>query len=134
MFAVWSKCEICQYSADNCSSINQECYDTCKTCDIPGNNEIHNCKECNDNYRFKIQKNNYSNCYENCPFYHYFDVENNLCCTESSSCPNKYPLLNEDKNECIKFDIEHINEDIIITGSNNTAKIEEYYNNLLKLL
>ena len=66
-----SKCLTCQSSADNCLSIHQQCYDTCKTCNILGNDEIHNCTECKENFRFKMKKNNYLNCYSTCPFYHY---------------------------------------------------------------
>ena len=55
------------YYLDN--NLYKKCYYTCKRCNTIGNNINHNCIECNDNYRFIINKNNYINCYENCTYY-----------------------------------------------------------------
>ena len=99
--------------------LHKNCYHTCKTCDFEGNNLIHNCIECNENFSFGIEINKYFNCYENCNFYYYFDKENNFYCTMNANCPNEYPLLLENKKECIKPE---------------KAKEEEikYYDNILK--
>ena len=43
-------------------------------------------------------------CYESCSYYYYFDSEYNFHCTNNLSCPDEYPSLNQDKNECIKED------------------------------
>ena len=43
---------------------------------------------------------NDSNCYENCLYYYYFDLENNLYCTLDKKCPEHYNKLIEEKNEC----------------------------------
>ena len=108
------------YYLDN--GLYKKCYYTCKTCNISGNNKIHNCIECNDNFTFIIKYNNYINCYENCYYYHYFDDEDNYHCTIDLSCPNEYPKLNEYKKECIK-------------ESEKMSKEEElqYYDNLLEI-
>ena len=49
--------------------IYKQCYYRCKTCNLSGDNEIHNCIECNINYPLGIKNNNYLNCYENCSYY-----------------------------------------------------------------
>ena len=54
------------YYLDN--GLYKECYYKCKTCITSGNNEIHNCLECNDNYPIKIENNNFLNCYDNFNF------------------------------------------------------------------
>ena len=126
------------YYLDN--NLYKPCYYTCKTCEIPGNNIYHNCLECNANNHFEIKFNNYSNCYDNCSYYYYFDKENNkYYCTLNSSCPNEYPKLNKDKFECVKYNIENILDDLIIKEKNETEKMSkeeeiEYYDNLLDIL
>ena len=37
------------------------CYNSCKTCDINGNDTYHNCIECNDNYNYESNFSNYKN-------------------------------------------------------------------------
>ena len=87
-------------------SMFKNCYFTCKKCEGEGNELIHNCIECNENFSLGIKKDNYFNCYENCNYYHYFDNENNFHCTLNLSCPKEYPILNENKMECIKNNIQ----------------------------
>ena len=53
----------------------KKCHYSCKTCNISGNNLIHNCIECNINYPIEIKNKNYSNCYENIS---YFNIIKNL--------------------------------------------------------
>ena len=126
------------YYLDN--NIYKPCYYTCKTCNISGNDIFHNCLECNANNHFEIKFNNYSNCYNNCSYYYYFDKENNkYYCTLNSSCPNEYPKLNKDKLECVKYNIENILDDLSIKEKNETEKMTkeeeiEYYDNLLDIL
>ena len=117
-------------------NIYKQCYYTCKTCNISGNNRTHNCIECNDNYPIEIKNKNYLNCYENCSHYHYFDNENNYYCTEDLSCPNEYPKLNIDTNECIKNDIKDIIKDLIKNETEKLSKNGEikYYDNLIKTI
>ena len=122
------------YYLDN--NLYKLCYYTCKTCNISGNNKIHNCIECNDNYSFEIKKENYLNCYENCSYYYYFDDENNYHCTIDKSCPNKYPKLSLNINECTKNYIKDIIEDL---KRNETEKISgkeeiDYYDNIINII
>ena len=123
------------YYLDN--NLFKKCYYTCKTCNIGGNNEIHNCLNCHNYYSFKIEKNNYFNCYENCSYYYYFDNENNYHCTLNLSCPEEYPKLIDHKNECIKYNIKDILKHLIIDNERNgTKKSNEeeikFYDNILK--
>jgi len=63
------------------------CYESCKTCEIKGDEINNNCIECNSEYPFRIQINNYLNCYNNCTYYYYTDKFGNYICTETNSCP-----------------------------------------------
>ena len=125
------------YYLDN--NLYKQCYYTCKTCKIPGNNTIHNCVMCNDDYSFEVKNNNYINCYKKCKYYYYFDNENNYHCSINSSCPKEYSKLIEDKLECIKNDINNIIEDLKINEKNKTEKISkeeeiEYYDTLINTI
>ena len=94
------------YYLDINESIYKKCFYSCKACEIKGDNIEHNCLECNDNYSYEIKINNYSNCYEKCNYYHYFDNNNEIHCTFNFSCPQDYPHLIQPKNECIVLEIE----------------------------
>ena len=104
------------YYLDNSESIYKKCFYSCKSCEIKGDNNEHNCLECDDNYLYPTKVNNYSNCYKNCSYYHYND-NNKTFCTVNYSCPNKYPILIPDKNECII-------DDNIYTSNEITNEIE----------
>jgi surface protein len=114
----------------------KKCFYTCETCEIKGDYLSHNCLTCNSNFTFSIniKNNNYINCYKACNYYFYFDNNNNFYCTSNFSCPDEYPTLKEDKNECIKYDIKNIIKDIIIPETNDTKENVEYYNNILENL
>ena len=118
-------------------NLYKQCYYTCKKCKKPGNNKNHNCIECNANYPTENKYNNYINCYENCRYYHYIDVEYNYHCTKDLSCPNDYPELVADNKECIKNSIKNIIKDLIINEKNVTEKMSkedkiEFYDNLIQ--
>ena len=92
-------------------NIYKKCYYSCEKCEIHGNNKAHNCTECSIDYplEFKINNNsNYSNCFQDCNYYYYFDENNNINCTDNSTCPKKFPILIE--RECHK-DIKIVNMD-----------------------
>ena len=120
-------------------SLYKKCFNTCKTCNISGSNLTHNCFECNQDYPFAIKFNNYNNCYLNCSFYYYFDNEQQFHCTSNFSCPEEFPILKKDKNECIKYDIKHIMDEIpqFINTNNETGEISkeeeiQYYDSVLE--
>ena len=85
--------------------INEEaykkCFDVCETCNGEGNEINHNCKKCKINYILINNVFNYSNCYNICKFYYYFDENNEYHCTENEICPEKYNKLIINKNRCI---------------------------------
>ena len=121
------------YYYDNIKRLYKECYNTCKRCNKGGNETNHNCMECNDNNPIKLRLNNYYNCFLNCTYYYYFDNDNNYHCTDNTSCPDEYPLL--DKLEC-KISNEKKLEELIKNLNNETNKEEEipYYNKILKIV
>ena len=95
------------YYLDINDSIYKSCYNSCKTCYGFGNNDTHNCAICKNKFIYEIDYQNYSNCYENCSYYFYFDKElNKLLCTEKLECPKKYDKLILEKNQCIDNCIE----------------------------
>ena len=107
----------------NLVNTDNDCYYSCKACDIEGNIVEHKCTECNDSFLFAIKNNEYMNCYENCSYNHYFDNEYNYFCTIDSFCPNEYPKLIENKRECIIYTIEDIQRDILNYENNETQEI-----------
>ena len=90
------------YYLDNTNKLYKKCYNTCKTCNTEGNKLTHNCLECDNNLLFKVNANNFLNCYENCEYYYYFDNDYNFHCTNNYSCPKEYPKLIKNNKECIK--------------------------------
>ena len=104
------------YYLDNINKIFKNCYVACKSCNLGGNDKIHNCLNCNENFPLRVMINNYYNCYD--------------------SCPKEYPKLIENKNECTEFDIEDIINNIFENEKNKTEKSKEeeinYYDNILK--
>ena len=128
--------EIKGYYLDKKDSIFKKCYYTCETCEIKGDHMIHNCLECNSNFPINIKINNYTNCYQNCSYYYYFDEENNYQCTINSSCPNEYEL-SHDSVKCIKNKKKASLDDILnlINYERNQTKEMtkvEYYDAVIK--
>ena len=127
------------YYLDITNKLYKKCYNTCKTCNMGGNILTHNCLECDNNLLFKVNVNNFLNCYENCEYYYYFDNDYNFHCTNNYSCPKEYPKLIKNKTECIKYNIEEIINNILINNTINKddiSKEEEikYYDNILKII
>ena len=122
--------EINGYYLDKNDSLFKKCYDSCEICETKGDNNNHNCLKCNTNYSYEINVNNYTNCYKNCSYYHYFDNENYYHCTINLSCPFEYPILIQEKMECINDTIKY-SSNVIQTSefeiSNETKIINEYY-------
>ena len=112
------------YYLDIEDSLFKKCFDTCETCEIKGDNKTHNCLECNIYYPFSITVNHYSNCYENCTYYYFFDEELNYFCTDDSSCPEEYPLLIQEKRECVKS--KEYPTTIIINEEYSSTNFENY--------
>ena len=82
---------------------NQEfktCYETCNTCDKPGNNTYHNCITCEPDYQLRPEGYPYNNCVPKCPYYAFTAYEQYKC-IENLPCPKEYKYLIEEKNKCI---------------------------------
>ena len=129
------------YYLDTENSIFKKCYYTCETCEIKGDGEFHNCLKCNTEFIFLIKINNFFNCYKNCSYYYYFDKNNNYYhCTTNLSCPQEYPKLIQNKNECVFEDIkviENFIDDILNYDTNETNEEmikEEEINKYNKIL
>ena len=99
---------------------------------IINNNEC--IEKCDINSLYKYEYN--GRCYENCSYYYYVDNNNIYHCTMEFSCPNEYPKLNEDKNECIKKDIKDIIKDLTNNETEKISRNEEidYHYNLLQVI
>ena len=90
------------YYLDNENSVYKLCYESCKSCNIRGNENEHNCVECKSEYYFETHLNDYKNCYKGCLYYYYFDENKNIFfCTNDFQCPLYYDKLIEDKRECV---------------------------------
>jgi len=72
------------------------CYKKCKSCNEKGNVEENKCTECYDDYTL-----NKTNCFEICPYYHYFDDIKDYHCTGEKKCPDIRSKLVFDTYECI---------------------------------
>ena len=121
------------YYFDSAKGLYKECYKTCKRCTIGGNETFHNCNECNDNNSIEFKINDYSNCFQNCPYHFYFDNYNNYQCTDNSNCPTEFPLL--DKREC-KISNENKIKEAIENSINEINQTDEinFYNAILKTI
>ena len=84
------------------STIYKKCYRTCSNCYGYGNEEYHNCSECNIGYPIEIHIADSKNCYNDCPYYYYISRSSyNKYCTESLICPSNYNKLISEKSQCI---------------------------------
>ena len=91
------------YYLDTNDSFYKPCYDSCKTCEIKGDEEIHNCISCDDEYIYEFPFEIYRNCYKKCEYYFYYDnITNKNYCIEKPECPIKYYKLRIENNQCIK--------------------------------
>ena len=82
-------------------NVYKPCYLSCKSCAGPGNVLDNNCTECLPTYETKNDFDNDNNCYQKCPHYYYYDLNNNYSCTEDNNCPPEYSKLIGPKKRCI---------------------------------
>ena len=78
------------------------CYQSCKKCDLSGNEVSHNCIECKENYIYKLNISIYINCYIKCPEnYKKLIIDKNECIDECNKDPFfKYEYNNICYKEC----------------------------------
>ena len=88
-----------------------QCYITCQTCNITGNEKSHKCITCDENNSFEFEKDGFINCYPNCTYYFYFNKKNNdkYTCTESLECPKEYNLKVPKIGQCVKSCLDNEN-------------------------
>ena len=100
---------------------------------------MHRCK---DNYYSQLNFSNYTNCYNSCSNYLYYDTNiNTYHCTESLKCPSNYNKLIIDKNKCVedckldeKYKYEYLNECYIKCPNktlNNSFNCEPWDNQII---
>ena len=91
------------YYLDKENEIYKKCYENCNKCDIGGNDINNNCKDCKIDYSFYKNNFNITNCYKTCPYYYYFDKDNNYHCTDNFECPLEYNKLISNKSKCVSI-------------------------------
>ena len=107
------------YYLDEVDSLYKPCYITCKTCDIIGNETIHNCIECNDEYKYELIISNYKNCYT----YYTYKIISDVITSDLSKSENVNNFLSNG----LKTDVH--------TELDNRAQlIQDIINNKLKNL
>ena len=86
------------YYFDNSGPIWKHCYPTCKTCDIGGNDNDHNCKECKDGYLPVQEKDQ---CLKDSPEgYYKGDTEHKKCDVACKNCYGAPLTGNTNCQEC----------------------------------
>ena len=71
------------------------CFETCSTCEIGGDEYIHNCLTCAINYIKKPETPGTTNCVTECPFSYFYTSYGQYKCSSDNNCP-------EDKNLYVK--------------------------------
>ena len=102
------------------------CYNSCKLCEIEGNETYNNCIECKDDftYEFNITNSVYKNCYKNNLFDYSTDVNKNIYTSELISTDNDYQQYSS---ELLGY--TDISTNIQISNGNET--IQSIINNML---
>ena len=117
------------YYLDEKNLIFRQCYNTCLSCEIKGNEINHNCTICKEEYQCEIQNNtnDYKNCYDSCP---YSDVNSNfvtndtynITFTNNPSYSYQVTISDTSENSHYNdevFESEIINDKLIINCSLN---------------
>ena len=90
------------YYLDETDLYYKKCYESCKTCDMFGNEDNHNCIECDNEFPFELTLSSYKNCYKKCKYYYFYDlILDKFFCTQEKNCNEDYNKLIISKNECI---------------------------------
>ena len=106
------------YYLDENEQSFKKCYISCQECKESGDETNHNCLSCKSNYFYELNIDQYINCYEICPYYHYHNpINNKYYCTKDESCPEEFDKLIPDDNICVndcskdnyyKYEFRHI--------------------------
>ena len=79
------------------NNIYKKCYETCKNCEEIGDIYENNCTECYPDY---TREDN--NCYIDCEYFMYMDINKIFHCTTNETCPPEFPYLINTEKECVK--------------------------------
>ena len=113
------------YYLDEVDLLYKPCYITCKTCNIIGNETIHNCIECNDEYRYALIISNYKNCYANSTYNIISDVitselENDINFLSETDIATEINIKLDNKTQLIQDIINNKVKDLNLTNLNNS--------------
>ena len=97
------------------------CYETCKTCNKHGDENLNNCESCINEHVFLKDSNKTSNCYKKCTNYYYFTVFDQYRCTKDGQCQSEVPFLIRKKNKCV----DNCNQDEIYKYQYNSECFEK---------
>ena len=78
----------------------KQCYETCKTCNEAGNNNMNNCIECENNYIKKPDTPDTTNCVVACNYMYYYTPYGQYKCTTDNKCPDNAKLYIEELKKC----------------------------------
>ena len=118
------------YYFDTNQLVYKPCYQSCKTCNIDGNPEEHNCIECKEDYTDEYQISIYKNCYKNTFENNENTIENNENTEKTEENMDNTNRNNEKTAEIKDNTIENAiknNEDTI--GNNGNIIENTYYSN-----
>ena len=76
------------------------CYETCLTCDGPGDDINNNCLTCDSNHIKKPGFPDSKNCVTKCVYSYYYTPYGYYKCNNSSNCPEESSLYVKDLNKC----------------------------------
>ena len=117
------------YYLDDNDYLYKLCYNSCKICNINGNDTHHNCIQCSDDYNYESNISNYKNCYINNPnnilpdtiinTYKSEISETILDSNSQSVIINTYKENKENRTELIKDSINDIFNELNITDIDN---------------
>ena len=78
-----------------------KCYQSCKSCDVLGDENDNKCTECKSTYEIKNDSETDNNCYEKCTYNYYYDANNKYHCINDENCPSEFSKLIREKKKCI---------------------------------
>ena len=91
-----------KYEIDNFYGALANCYPSCGSCSILGDENDHKCDSCREGYEQDQLVS--TKCNFKCDvsqFYFYYDDSNLIHCTTSKQCPSSNPYLSEEDKQCL---------------------------------
>ena len=76
------------------------CFETCSTCEIGGDEYIHNCLTCSINYIKKPETPGTTNCVPECPYSYYYTSYGQYKCSSDNNCPQDKNLYVKELKKC----------------------------------